>query len=148
MVARNFEDLLQCSFPVFNCLLPEPHNGTVLQLLFTMAHWHRLAKLHMHSDLTLEIMDQVTTVVSKQFCHFKATVCSAYVTHKLHQEAEAHTRHHAKQAAKQQGGSKGKQKVPLVFNFQTYKFHVLGDYVLTIHQYGMCDSYSTEPVSP
>lgn len=32
------------------------------------------------------------------------------------------------------------------FNFQTYKFHGLGDYVSTIRRYGTSDSYSTEPV--
>jgi hypothetical protein len=33
------------------------------------------------------------------------------------------------------------------FNIQTYKFHVLGDYVSSIRQFGTTDSYSTEPVS-
>ncbi|KAG2091348.1 uncharacterized protein F5147DRAFT_524310, partial [Suillus discolor] len=32
-----------------------------------------------------------------------------------------------------------------VFNFQTYKFYALGDYVSTICQYGTSDLYSTEP---
>ena len=127
-----------------------------------MAHWHGLAKLRMHSDPTLEIMDEVTTAVGHQFRHFKATVCSAFNTHELRQEVEARARRDAKQAAKQQGGQKGKQRAPLVepeskksgkkrfkvFNFQTYKFHALGDYVSTIRRYGTSDSYSTEPVSP
>jgi hypothetical protein len=129
-----------------------------------MAHWHGLAKLRMHSDPTLEIMDEVTTAVGYQFRHFKATVCSAYETHELPQEAEARTRSDTKRAAKQQGRQNEKQRAPLVepeskkpgkssrrlkvFNFQTYKFHALGDYVSTIRRYGTCDSYSTEPVSP
>ena len=33
------------------------------------------------------------------------------------------------------------------FNFQTYKFHVLGDYMASIRRFGTTDSYSTEPVS-
>ena len=128
-----------------------------------MAHWHGLAKLRMHSDLTLDIMDQVTSAVGQQFRKFKATVCSMYDTHELHQEVQARTR----RLAKQKGGQKGKRTTSLLergeavgtgdvikkaqrqkgFNFQTYKFHALGDYVSTIRQYGTVDSYSTEPVS-
>jgi hypothetical protein len=127
-----------------------------------MAHWHGLAKLCMHSDPTLEIMDEVTTTLGHQFRHFKATVCSAYDTYELRQEVDACARRDAKLAAKQQGGQKGKQRANLAkptekqskntrrlktFNFQTYKFHALGDYVSTIRRYGTSDSYSTEPVS-
>lgn len=129
-----------------------------------MAHWHGLAKLRMHSDLTLEIMDQVTSALGQQFCHFKATVCAGYVTHELRQEVERRAQRLAKQATKQKTAHKGKQRVGVaaqgksndtldqgvkrckVFNFQTYKFHALGDYVSTIRRYGTSDSYSTEPV--
>ncbi|KAG2067230.1 hypothetical protein BDR04DRAFT_1129692 [Suillus decipiens] len=155
----------KCSIPVFDGLLPEPHNRVVLQLLFTMSHWHRLAKLCMHSELTLEIMDKVTSTVGRQFHAFKATVCSSFDTHELHQEVEAHACCATNHTAKQVGAQKGKgharnleQQEMLglqispdsvwhikVFNFQTYKFHALGDYMSTIHQYGTTDSYSTEP---
>jgi len=33
------------------------------------------------------------------------------------------------------------------FSLKTYKFHLLGDYCNTIRQFGMTDSYSTQPVS-
>jgi hypothetical protein len=130
-----------------------------------MAHWHGLAKLRMHSDWTLDIMDKVTSAVGQQFRDFKATVCSAYVTQELRQEAEARTRRSAKQAAKQtakhsssvleqrdsavqsQTSLKNARRIK-TFNFQTYKFHALGDYVSTIRRYGTTDSYSSEPVSP
>jgi hypothetical protein len=133
-----------------------------------MAHWHGLAKLRMHSDLTLEIMDEVTSALGQQFREFKATVCAAYQTRELHKEVEARARRHAKKAGKQTAGRKGKESCNLakqaqapeavrstqnvhrtkVFNFQTYKFHALGDYVSTIRRYGTSDSYSTEPVCP
>jgi hypothetical protein len=99
----------QCCIPVFDCLLPKPHNTTILKLLFTMAHWHGLAKLRMHSDLTLDIMDCITSAVSQQFWDFKAKVCHVYDTRKLHQEVEARTRHNLKLLAKQKG-LLGKQK--------------------------------------
>jgi hypothetical protein len=119
-----------------------------------MAHWHGLAKLRMHSELTVDIMDQVTSAVGDQFRNFKAQVCSAYNTQELRQEVETRARHHAKRAAKQAGGQAAQSAGSFknihqkkVFNFQTYKFHALGDYVSTIRQYGTCDSYSSEPVS-
>ncbi|KAG1835091.1 hypothetical protein EV424DRAFT_1309316, partial [Suillus variegatus] len=156
MAARNSEDLLQCSIPVFNGLLPEPHNSSVLQLLFTMAHWHGLAKLRMHSDWTLEIMDQVTSTVSQQFRDFKATVCLAYAMHELCQEVKARSQcsKHKSNMLEQgvvvvesQTSTKNAQCTK-TFNFQTYKFHALGDYVSTICQYGTSDLYSSKPVSP
>jgi hypothetical protein len=128
-----------------------------------MAHWHGLAKLRMHSDLTLNAMDLVTSALGHQFRTFKATVCSAYDTHELRHEVEARRRRHAKQVAKHKATKKGKEKQreavesegavnnmqrAKVFNFQTYKFHALGDYVATIRQYGTADSYSSEPVRP
>jgi hypothetical protein len=77
----------------------------------------------------------------------------------------AHTWHQATQVAKWTGvqkasclihqsdsgasdnAAKNMQHIKIL-NFQTYKFHTLGDYVSTIQQYGMCDLYSTKPVCP
>jgi hypothetical protein len=129
-----------------------------------MAHWHGLAKLRMHSDLTLEIMDHVMSALGQQFCQFKATVCNAYGTRELGQEVRARARRRAKKAVHQKAGHKCTQSTRVVeqaevdasenlkrskvFNIQTYKFHALGDYVSTIRRYGTSDSYSTEPVRP
>ncbi|KAG2087624.1 uncharacterized protein F5147DRAFT_781269 [Suillus discolor] len=96
-------------------------------------------------------MDQVTSTVGQQFRNFKATVCSAYNTQELCQEAEARARCNVKRTAKRAVGQQGKQMEPKhtqhneVFNFQTYKFHALGDYISTICLYGTSDLYSSEP---
>ncbi|KIM67437.1 hypothetical protein SCLCIDRAFT_90501, partial [Scleroderma citrinum Foug A] len=37
MAAHHFEDVLQCAIPVFDELLPKPHNKNVMALLFTCA---------------------------------------------------------------------------------------------------------------
>ena len=53
--------IYQCSIPpVFKGLLPEPFNGMFLQLLYKTAEWHALAKLRIHTDLTLNLFDVVT----------------------------------------------------------------------------------------
>ncbi|KAG2051212.1 hypothetical protein BDR06DRAFT_890275, partial [Suillus hirtellus] len=158
MAAWNFKDLLQCSIPVFEGLLPDTHNKILLDLLFIMVHWHGLAKLHMHSDLTLQVLNQQTTDLGEQFHQFKMKMCNAYHTQELDHEGAAARR------PRSGADAKGKQKVNLeqlqgvpqlrqprkkeLFNFHTYKFHALGDYVTSIRWFGTTDSYSTEPVSP
>jgi hypothetical protein len=90
---------IQCSIAVFEGLLPEPHNRAVMQLLFTMAHWHALAKLRMHNDLSLDIMDAVTVSLGKALRTFRDTTCSAFHTKELRREYHARIRRQAKKSA-------------------------------------------------
>ncbi|KAG1807920.1 hypothetical protein EV424DRAFT_1543645 [Suillus variegatus] len=162
MAARNFEDLLQCAIPVFDGLLPNNnHNKIIQDLLFTLAHWHGLAKLRMHSDLMLEILDTTTVDLGNLFRRFKEVVCASYDARELDREVNARSRRQAKEATRRSQVDKGKktasqaEKVTLTadkplrrkvsFNLQTYKFHALGDYVSCIRHFGTTDSYSTEP---
>lgn len=55
LAARDFEDLLQCSIPVFEGLLDDPHDTILMNLLFLLATWHAYAKLRMHTDTTLTV---------------------------------------------------------------------------------------------
>ncbi|KAG2029817.1 hypothetical protein BDR03DRAFT_1017918 [Suillus americanus] len=75
-----------------------------------MAHWHGLAKLRMHSGLTLDILDQQTTKLGDQFLQFKEQVCSAYNTQELDREADARARQQVKEAGQRVeiGRSNGK----------------------------------------
>ncbi|KAG5652335.1 hypothetical protein H0H81_005403 [Sphagnurus paluster] len=58
LAARNYEDLLQCAIPVFDGLLNGDDNNTVVSLLFTLAEWHALGKLHLHTETSLLWLDQ------------------------------------------------------------------------------------------
>ena len=78
LAARDFEDLLQCALPTFEGLLPEPYNRTVLDFQFTLAEWHALAKLRLHTDTTLKFLEQATVILGRKARHFKKTVCAAY----------------------------------------------------------------------
>ncbi|KAH7918336.1 hypothetical protein BV22DRAFT_1134671 [Leucogyrophana mollusca] len=93
MAARDFEDLLQCAIPVFEGLLPGTHNEHVIQILFMLAHWHALAKLRMHTDSTLALLDRATVSLGAALRHFQTTVCPAFKTRELKREAEARKRH-------------------------------------------------------
>lgn len=83
---------IQCAIPVFDGLLPEPHNRSVMGLLFTLAHWHSLAKLRMHNDLTLEIMDTLTASLGKKLRDFVTKTCPAFETKELRREYNARLR--------------------------------------------------------
>ena len=115
MAARDFENLLQvrhnpslrapcamcyikCSIPVFDGLFPEPHNKVVMELLFTMAHWHGLAKLRMHHDLILDKLDKLTEVLCARLRDFSQKTCIQFDTKELQREYNACIQREAKQA--------------------------------------------------
>lgn len=81
---------------MFEGLLPGKHNSYLLDLLFILAHWHALAKLRQHTDLSLSILESVTVQLGESLRKFKADVCSAYVTKELKREEEARKRRAAK----------------------------------------------------
>lgn len=99
----------QCAIPVFDGLLPEPHNSAILRLLFTCAHWHGLAKLRMHTDQTLDIFDNVTLLIGADFRAFADKTCPAFETKELAREAAARQRRGLKKAQ-----DKGKAPTTLV----------------------------------
>jgi hypothetical protein len=122
MAARNFEDLLQvrvsdvkslekvpsnfmsylwqCAIPAFEGLLPSHHNEIVMTLLYRLAEWHALAKLRMHTDPTLSLLDSVTTILGRELRQFRQIVCSAYSTTDLPKERAARQRKKQRDQAK------------------------------------------------
>jgi len=108
----------------------------------------------MHSDLTLKILDELTTQMGNAFRFFSDHVCHAYKTCELPHEENACRCQEAKNN-KQFGDpmakdSKKKEIRPKlkVYNANTYEHHSLGNYVAHIREKGTTDSYSTGPVSP
>jgi hypothetical protein len=151
--------LLQCAIPVFDGLLPEPHNSIVLDLLFCLATWHAYAKLRLHTSTTIKYLKVATTELGQILRHFSRTTCETYVTHDLPHEEAARGRRKAAKAAKaaqtatgpsrEESNAKGKkksQKRQRHFNLSTYKLHALGDYANTIAEFGTTDNYTTQVV--
>ena len=147
----------------------------VLDLLFIMAHWHALAKLRLHTDISLDLMDDVTTTLGHTLRTFDKATSSAFETRELHREAEAHLRRHNRSASHPgapsqipdpsrpastpavssssktpvkppRASSSVNARRPKKLNLNTYKHHALGDYAATIRRYGTTDSYTTELV--
>jgi hypothetical protein len=155
---KNLTNLeIQCAIPVFDGLLPEPHNTRVLKVLFDLAHWHGLAKLRMHTDSTLNIFSEVTTALGNALRVFQEQTCSVFPTRELQREQTARLRRQvttklAPSNLNESGPSNPKPRnngarLPKKLNLRTYKFHSLGDYPSTIRRFGTIDSYSTQSVS-
>ncbi|KAI0323247.1 hypothetical protein GY45DRAFT_1264953, partial [Cubamyces sp. BRFM 1775] len=142
LAARDYEDLLQCAIPVFEGLLSPRFDAIVLDLLFTLATWHALAKLRLHSESTLNRLEQATTVLGDTLRKFKRKVCGAFSTKELPKETIARFR-------RVKAGSKGTAATPgctktKVFNMSTYKLHRLGDYATTIRHFGTVENTTTQ----
>lgn len=116
-----------------------------------MASWHGLAKLRIHTDTTLERLDQLTTKLGQTIRKFTNVTCQAFKTRELPRETEARARRKAKKnSIKELEASALKiNTTPKIkqFNMSTPKLHFLGDYVSTIKRFGTTDSYSTQAVS-
>lgn len=76
-------------FLFFSGLLPDPHNAQVLRLLFVLSHWHGLAKLRLHTDETIHILDMVTKDLGNCICSFASNTSPASATKELPREAAA-----------------------------------------------------------
>lgn len=83
---------------MFEGLLPGKHNSYLLDLLFVLAHWHALAKLRQHTDLSLNILELLTVQLGTSLRKFQTDVCAAYDTKELKREEEARKRKAAKKA--------------------------------------------------
>lgn len=144
--------LYQCAIPVFEGLLPEPHNRRILSLLFHLAYWHGLAKLRMHTDRTLDLLSQATVNLGEALRAFKDNTCSVFVTRELERERAARQRREMKLAKGGAGTGPTASNISArkikTFNLDTYKIHALGDYVITIRRFGAVGSYTSERVSP
>ena len=52
---------IQCIIPCIDGLLPELHNTMVISMPFILGTCHSLAKLRMHTDSSLKLLDDATT---------------------------------------------------------------------------------------
>lgn len=58
-----------------------------------------MAKLRLHTDITLNTMDKLTTDLGQAFRDFRDKVCSGYETHELPRETAKRQRQASKKAA-------------------------------------------------
>ena len=133
---------------VFKGLLPPKHEEIVQTLIFQLAEWQALAKLRLHMDDTLALLDQALRWLGVQLRRFRRVTCAAFETKELPQESAQRQR---RELAEMQSGHRKRPArsfhLPKSFNINTYKLHVLGDYSQMIKTFCTTDSYSTQVVS-
>ncbi|OAX33973.1 hypothetical protein K503DRAFT_699507, partial [Rhizopogon vinicolor AM-OR11-026] len=119
------------AIPVFEVLLPRATHKNVLTLPLTSVQWHALAKLRMHTDETLGLLDTVTVKLGRQLRHFQKYTCVAFKTQELRREAERRQRRQSRSLIRNGEATASTHQParrPKAFNLQTYKLHALGDY--------------------
>jgi len=57
-----------------------------------MSEWHALAKLRMHTEDSLSIMEECTTELGRLLRQFRDLTCSQFSTFDLSREADARAR--------------------------------------------------------
>ncbi|KAG2021050.1 hypothetical protein CC2G_006316 [Coprinopsis cinerea AmutBmut pab1-1] len=104
LAARDFEDMLQCAIPVFEELMPSPHNRRIMRMLFSLAHWQALAKLRLHTSHTLALLEKWTRILGDDVREFESKTCREIATTELAREFQARQR---RELAKAQEKRKG-----------------------------------------
>ncbi|KAH7924391.1 hypothetical protein BV22DRAFT_1195981 [Leucogyrophana mollusca] len=156
LAARDYEDILQCCIPCFDGLFPAPHNESILSLLYILAYWHSLAKLRMHTESSLKVLDQATVLLGQRLRFFADETCKHFRTVETDKEYAARSRATQREKARAQQitsseqpqsapplqGSSGKRAKS--FSLATSKLHALGDYTQQIRYFGTTDSFSSQ----
>jgi hypothetical protein len=122
-------------------LLPEPHNTTVLDLVFLLATWHALAKLNVHTDTSLRLLNTATTALGAGLRYFVGITCPEFETVETNAEFSRRRRRQTTDTAKKPSASTGRQ--PKTLSLKTIKLHFLGDYVECIRTFGSTDNYTS-----
>lgn len=78
-----------------------------MKLLYRTAEWHSFAKLRMHTDFTLDHLEELTKEFGLLMRQFRDLSCSQFQTVELPREVEAHKRRQKRAQAKQLPASTG-----------------------------------------
>lgn len=163
---HQFEDILQCALPAFEGLLPPEDNEIVMDLIFTLAMWHGLAKFRIHTEDTVGLLEDATAAMGTAIRRFKRTTCEKYYTKEIDTKSLGRKMRVVRQgrAGKQvvhRSGAKnrkkkGKGKIASKpagaakkkeLNLETAKLHKIAHYPSDIRTYGTTDSISCQRVS-
>lgn len=88
---------------MFEGLLPKPHNTIVIDLSYTLATWHALAKLRLHTKWLVTYLEAMTKLLSRKLWVFVKSTCKAYDTKELPRKVAAHGHRKAAAATRKQG---------------------------------------------
>ena len=72
---------------MFEALFPYAHDSNIQRLLFRLCEWHALAKLRMHTDDSLALLQKSVRALGDQLRHFQSDICTTFTTRELPKEA-------------------------------------------------------------
>ena len=134
--------------PAFDGLFYEQDNRSISELLFLLATWHAYAKLRLHTDTTVGMLETVAKALCQALRRFATVTCPQYTTKELPREVNARIKCQQAQATRGARANTTTSNAVKVkrFNLSTYKIHCIPDYPDAIRKYGTTDSYSTQTV--
>ena len=91
-VVRSNEHKFQTIMPAIEDLFPSVDEPIVQDLLFELAVWHALAKLRLHTEVTLDIFRKSTQQMYEAVTTFANTTCLRHQTRESAQQAQARVR--------------------------------------------------------
>ncbi|KAJ7588691.1 hypothetical protein C8J56DRAFT_785328, partial [Mycena floridula] len=150
LAARDFEDLIQCTMPCFDCLFSHPYDAIIQDVIFTISFWHGYAKLRLHTESSLTMFDGSTKHFGSELRRFKRQVCVKFMTKATPQEKKREQRAVKRRAEsrRKQGlepePARGNHVVKVEFSLSTSKLHSCGDYPGFIRNFGTTDGASTQ----
>ncbi|KZV72799.1 hypothetical protein PENSPDRAFT_750617 [Peniophora sp. CONT] len=143
---RDYEDLLQCSMPCMEGLIPVRSIDKIHQdMQFTLLEWHAFGKLRMHWDSTRDWFRTSTTRLGAYVRRFKRETEKVYMTTDLPKEVQARSRRKATKAkttsATTVSATTAKERT---LSINTSKYHNLGHFHEVIPEIGSLVGASTQ----
>lgn len=111
-----------------------------------MAYWHGLAKLRMHTESSVKLLDDTFTALGVHLRHFEQVTCPKYATKETEKEYAKRIRAVSRKAVGFSSAPTSGHKTR-GFNLATIKVHLLGYYPRYIRAFGTIEMLSTMLVS-
>ncbi|KAG2064257.1 hypothetical protein BDR04DRAFT_972878, partial [Suillus decipiens] len=136
----------QCAILVFEGLFLSDYNGLIQSLLYQFVKWHALAKLRIHSESTLNFLEELFKKLSQKLHKFKSYTCAAFHSVQLPKEKPAHQQKSAQCSETNSTSPESLASGPRMkkFHLGTYKFYTMSDYVRTVRFFRTMDSFTTK----
>ena len=113
----------------------------MIEFLFIFATWHTLAKLHIHTETSLRLLDTTTTALGSALRYFSRVTCPEFDTFET--TAKYAKRQRQQAATTSTAAPPPTSRQPRKFSLKTIKLHFLGDYVSCIKTFGTTDNYNS-----
>lgn len=113
-------------------------------MLYSLAYWHALAKMRLHTESSVKMLEEAHTAMSHRLRYFATVIAPSFDTYETDREHAKRVRDQAQHPSTTTGtvpSAPGKKRRAFHLNF--IKIHLIGYLPLYIRRVGTSDSYST-----